>query len=105
MNSYEEKYRYYPYIDRSGYIVDQLDRQRQAEYMEHQFDGSPFKVYDHNGRINKALPLNFRPPIGKTFPGFRGDIVRDEDAPQFYDCQSCYGNLIMSPNNKLIRPS
>lgn len=105
MSTSGSRFRYYPYIDRADTIADQTDRERQRVYMEHQFDGSPYNLYDHNGRINKGLPLTLRPPVNKVLPGFRGDIVPASQAPTFYDCDSCFGNLLLNPWNRLIRPS
>lgn len=105
MTTTDDKFRYYPYIERSGFIVDQTDRRRYRDFMDHAFDGAAFHLYDHNGRINKGLPLTLRPPINKVLPGFRGDIVNAQEAPTFYDCQSCYGNRLMNPGHRLERPS
>lgn len=68
-------YQYIPNVERSGWLVDQVYCNNQRQFMDHAYDGSPYNIYDHQGNINKAVPLVARPPVNHVFAGFRGTVV------------------------------
>lgn len=79
-------YRYYPDEEKSGFLVDQVGQRHQVEYMDYTYDGSSvYNMYAHDGRIRKSVPLTARPPINRTYNGFKGTIMPSDKAPSFYN--------------------
>ena len=101
---YQHNLKYYPHVDRALPLVDQAGKKRMQHHMEHQYDGSPFNLYNHSGHINKGLPLTFRPPVDKVLSSFRGDFINSSQNPTFYGCNSCFGNILIPPNQPYVPP-
>lgn len=88
--AYTGKWRYYPDVEKSGWLCDQVGQDHQVEYMDHAHDGSPYNLYDHSGKISKAVPLTMRPPVNTVFAGFKGKAIPANEAPGFYDVTNLY---------------
>ena len=80
-----QKWRYYPDVEKSGWLVDQVGCDNQVEYMDHAHDGSPYNLYDSSGRIRKSVPLTMRPPANAVLKGFKGTVIPSNKAPTFYN--------------------
>lgn len=77
----QQHYKYFPTVERSGYLADQVYSDHQQRFMDHAHDGSPYNLYDQSGNINKAVPLTARPPVNQVFPGFRGMVAPSQTNP------------------------
>lgn len=85
-----QRWRYYPDVEKSGWLVDQVGCDHQIEYMDHAHDGSPYNMYDSAGNIHKAVPLTMRPPVNTVFKGFKGEAIPSNKAPGFYNTTNLY---------------
>jgi hypothetical protein len=88
MSQLQHKFKYYPDVEKSGWVADQVYNSAQVEYMDYAHDGAVVNMYSHSGGINKSVPLTMRPPVNKTYYGFKGTIVPRDKALGFYDVSS-----------------
>ena len=84
MSGLAQRWKYYPDVEKSGWLVDQVGCDRQVEYMDHAHDGSPYNLYAHDGSIRKDVPLTMRPPVNTVLRGFKGTALPANKAPTFY---------------------
>ena len=85
MSTGPRRYKYYPDVARMPVLADQVYCPRRVSFADHAFDGSMYNVYDHEGNIDKAIPLNVRPPIGHYIPGFQGRVYPNGCEPTLYN--------------------
>jgi hypothetical protein len=72
MATYTDR-RFFPQVIRTRPLVDQANLPYPREESDRVYDNSPYNVYHGpTGGINKGLPLTYRPPFGRTFPGAIG---------------------------------